>query len=178
MQNICKICKKLEYKIADKLNNQGKTIYRNLDGKRWNGKACPECRQKEILKCFKIKYIPKVRVKKIKPLPKVYKTSCVWCSIEITSNMQRKKVCSKFCRARYRCRKYLYNTLARGKRVRKQTPKWANRKQIAEFYKNCPKGFHVDHIVPLKGKNVCGLHVIENLQYLTATENKKKSNKF
>ena len=37
---------------------------------------------------------------------------------------------------------------------------------IKEFYANCPKGYHIDHIIPLQGKNISGLHVLSNLQYV------------
>jgi hypothetical protein len=57
-------------------------------------------------------------------------------------------------------------------------PKWADIDKIKEFYLNCPEGYHVDHVIPLRGKIVSGFHIIENLQYLPAVENIRKSNKF
>jgi hypothetical protein len=82
------------------------------------------------------------------------------------ANSDRGKELHKACEARRRATKL------------NATPPWADLDAIKEFYRNCPKGYHVDHIAPLKGKNICGLHVLDNLQYLTATENIKKGNRY
>ncbi len=62
-----------------------------------------------------------------------------------------------------------------------RVPKWLSKeekKQIELFYDNCPEGYVVDHIIPLQGKEVSGLHRINNLQYLTELENSKKLNHY
>jgi hypothetical protein len=59
-------------------------------------------------------------------------------------------------------------------RIKDQTPPDADIPAIRKFYENCPDGYEVDHIIPIsKG----GLHTLENLQYLTIIENRRKSNK-
>jgi hypothetical protein len=57
------------------------------------------------------------------------------------------------------------------------TPKWVDVEAISNFYANRPEGYEVDHIEPINGELACGLHVPWNLQYLPATQNRKKSNK-
>lgn len=60
----------------------------------------------------------------------------------------------------------------------KALPKWANLSTIAEIYKTANAlGLTVDHVVPLLGKHVCGLHCEQNMQLLTRSENSRKNNR-
>jgi hypothetical protein len=79
-------------------------------------------------------------------------------------------------------------TNARRRRYREATPAWLSAEQKLEIR------FHyrmaialsratgiphaVDHIVPIQGEDVCGMHVPWNMQVITQDENLKKSNKF
>ena len=74
-----------------------------------------------------------------------------------------------------------YATSIRRSRKKRATPKWSDLEAIRKIYAECPEGFTVDHIIPLCGKDrvtkvqvVSGLHVPENLQYLTHSENSSK----
>ena len=79
---------------------------------------------------------------------------------------------------------YIRRGKARAARLQR-TPPWADMSAIAEFYVEAKRleeltgiQFHVDHIVPLQGELVSGLHVPANLQLLPAHENLSKSNSF
>jgi hypothetical protein len=74
--------------------------------------------------------------------------------------------------------KYIERNIKRKYKEKLSIVPWSETKEIKEFYKNCPEGYHVDHIIPIQGDLVSGLHVLNNLQYLTAQENLSKSNKY
>jgi len=79
------------------------------------------------------------------------------------------------------------NWMRREAGKKKRTPAWLTEDQhsmIGDFYwlasdlkRITGEDYHVDHIVPLNGKNVCGLHVPWNLQVLPADINQVKSNR-
>lgn len=85
---------------------------------------------------------------------------CKYCHSETT------KVTQSGRQAKYKCTKS------------QRTMPWTEYDLISEFYDKRPEGYHVDHIVPLNGTLVSGLHVLSNLQYLPAKDNCAKGNKF
>jgi hypothetical protein len=84
--------------------------------------------------------------------------------------------------------KYAARTAKRRASILLRTPKWLSAEQLKEIETEyalrewCSKvmgeEYHVDHIVPLQGKKVSGLHVPWNLRVILATENIRKRNKF
>lgn len=68
------------------------------------------------------------------------------------------------------------------------TPDWLTKSQIAEIesfywlardlYSVTGEKYHVDHIIPLQGENISGLHVPWNLQVLPADVNLAKGNRY
>lgn len=77
-----------------------------------------------------------------------------------------------------------YHANKRRAAKKKRTPGWANMNAIRAIYYKCAEisaamgiEHHVDHIVPLQGRKVCGLHCEANLQIIPASENVRKHNK-
>lgn len=67
----------------------------------------------------------------------------------------------------------------------RRTPKWADMRAIEAVYEAAARmrsetgiGYDVDHVIPLRGRLVSGLHVAENLQILERSANARKGNRF
>ena len=73
--------------------------------------------------------------------------------------------------------KYSFHVAKRRAALLQRTPPWANMEKIAFFYEYRPAGYEVDHVLPLQGDVVSGLHIAENLQLLPMEVNRAKSNR-
>jgi hypothetical protein len=113
-------------------------------------KWCGKCRQVRTFEDFRKNSLLKYGLN----------TYCKNCHLETTSSTQPLR------QSQYRCS------------LLHRTPFWANLAKIEQFYINCPKDMQVDHYIPLQGKLVSGLHVHNNLQYLSKHDNCSKSNKY
>lgn len=95
---------------------------------------------------------------------------------------------ARTCAREWAQRNRAYGASARAKRRATQlraTPSWANQFIIEEAFdlariRTEAFGFswHVDHIIPLRGELVCGLHVENNLRVIPASINLSKGNTF
>jgi len=115
-----------------------------------------------------------------------YFGQCKFCINE--KRKERKDTINAKQREYYRKNKQYYITKGhlRAKGVQQAKPKWLTDDQkwmIEEIYelrdlrsKLTGVVHHVDHIVPLRGQNCCGLHVPWNLQVIPAVDNLSKSN--
>jgi hypothetical protein len=116
-----------------------------------------------------------------------YFGQCKFCVNE--KRKERKNSINAKQRKYYRKNKQYYITKAylRNKQVARAKPAWLTEEHefmLEEIYelrdlrsKLTGVVHHVDHIVPLRGQNCCGLHVPWNLQVIPAVDNLSKSNR-
>lgn len=100
--------------------------------------------------------------------------------------LNKQKVCAEWQKRN----KGLVNANTRKYQAAKlnRTPSWLTPDELermscyyqvaAMLSKESDREWHVDHVVPLQGKKISGLHVPWNLRVIPATENLKKSNLF
>ena len=143
-------------------------------------------------KCLQIKTVENFYPKRDAKRVRKYQSRCKDCARTNTAKYKSENLML----VREQCRKnYIKNSqriifskrMSNIKRLQR-VPLWLSefqKKEMENFYwlaKDLEKVtggiYHVDHIVPLQGKNVCGLHVPWNLQVLPADINMKKSNFF
>jgi hypothetical protein len=80
-----------------------------------------------------------------------------------------------------------FNDAKRRARKKNAFPKWLTDLQLSQIksiYKKCAEyrsmglNMHVDHVIPLQGKTVSGLHIPANLRIVTAEVNMRKGNTY
>jgi hypothetical protein len=99
---------------------------------------------------------------------------------------QNRELVLWYAREHKRQRRAYYSALEAERQAQKRRamPAWADRTAIVEKYAEAARltaetgiPHEVDHVVPICGRDACGLHVADNLRVVTARENRRKYNK-
>lgn len=180
LQPRCKVCLGIEKKLVylankEKIRAEAKVKYQDNRENILLQKKDYALRNKEVLKIKKREYYVEKKEAILEKRRDFY-----------LENKDKLKIYKKDYRSK---NKGKCNALGAKKYARKvqATPKWLTKEHLNEIDRIYIKAkemeketgikYHIDHIVPLRGKTVCGLHVPWNLQILTAEENSRKSNK-
>lgn len=143
---------------------------------------------------------PCTKCSSVKPLTDFYKKKSMklgvdsWCKVcknKDRTNYKRWEGYREAGLEYYRNNKEVWRGIKAKRRAAQLNarPSWADSEwetfAVKETYKlaylrsSCTGVAHeVDHIIPLTNSKVCGLHVAANLQVLTQTANRSKSNKY
>lgn len=164
-----------QQKQADYQKHKEKRLQQCKDYRQENRDAClarSRARDKQKLSVESRAYY-------LKNADRIKKLSSEWAK----SNPDKRKKIAADWHERNRGMKSLWDANRRANE-KQATPSWSNSFFIAEAYslaklreKVCGGKWHVDHIVPLQSKLVCGLHVEANLQVIPGRENLRKSNR-
>jgi len=162
----CKAC----VKVKQAQNYQQNRIYIDARQKRYNSKH--ENKLKTYQKQYQLDNKETIKIQKAE---------------YAKNNVKKLRKIQKTWRQRHPDRK-LADTRKRQIQKLHRTPKWLTKSDWIEinwaytYAKQLTKEtgikHEVDHIIPLRGKNISGLHCPQNLQILTKDQHKSKSNKW
>jgi len=168
MNKLCKTCN--EEKPLSEFHKRKDTP----DGRKYYCKACSSKlaaeqrkRRPDLESARQKKYYYENRKKQIKKAAK-------WTKDNRSRVNRHKRITGKGAAANAK-----YNA-----KKKRQTPLWADHLAIKRIYAACARitketgmEHHVDHIVPIQGRKVRGLHVEYNLQILPGSDNRSKGNR-
>jgi hypothetical protein len=166
MKKFCKKCGQLK---------EFKEFYKHIGGKHGLRSECKICKNKDI----RNRYIANPQKK--------LDSNKQWRNAHPEKSKLNSQIHCKEWRLKNPGKNNAKSAKYRARRLQ-ATPKWLTKEQLKEM-ERCyidanelswlsEGGLSVDHIIPLQGKNVSGLHVPWNLQILPGSLNCSKGNKF
>jgi inhibitor of KinA sporulation pathway (predicted exonuclease) len=173
---------KIYTKLFKNINKNCTSTWKRYILTKYNYKYCSKCNNLYTLNNFTK---DKSRIDNISSI-------CKTCNIQYSTvyNKENEEGLKNYKKEYYKNNKDYYLAASKKYKLNKsnRTPKWLTKDdfvKIKEFYTEAKKleletgiKYHVDHIVPLQGKLVSGLHVPNNLQIITAERNLSKSNSY